>query len=127
MWQLTSWRADAAGACACCTPPAAALTLALSCLIETPCLPRTPGVWAAALFLGVFCSGIAFVVQTVQQQYTTATHVGLIFTLEPVFSAIVAFTLAGEVLRPRGYLGAALMLLSLVLMELEWPGKRNEA
>jgi drug/metabolite transporter (DMT)-like permease len=44
--------------------------------------------------------------------------VGLIFTLEPVFSAIVAFFIAHEVLLPRGYLGAALMLLSLVLMEL---------
>jgi drug/metabolite transporter (DMT)-like permease len=60
----------------------------------------------------------------VQQQYTSATHVGLIFTLEPVFSAAVAFFFAGERLLPRGYLGAALMLLSLVLMELDWPRKK---
>ncbi len=101
------------------------LTLALSLLFETPAFPRTPSVWAAALFLGIFCSGIAFVIQSVQQQYTTAAHVGLIFTLEPVFSAAVAFLLADEVLRPRGYLGAALMLLSLVLMEAEWPRKKR--
>jgi len=94
------------------------LTLLLSLFMETPRLPQTPGIWTAALFLGIFCSGIAFVIQTVQQQYTSATHVGLIFTLEPVFSAIVAFFIAHEVLLPRGYLGAALMLLSLVLMEL---------
>jgi len=100
------------------------LTLIMSLFIETPVLPRTPGVWAAALFLGIFCSGVAFVVQSVQQQYTSATHVGLIFTLEPVFSAAVAFFFAGERLLPRGYLGAALMLLSLVLMELDWPRKK---
>ena len=37
------------------------LTLIMSLFIETPVLPRTPGVWAAALFLGIFCSGVAFV------------------------------------------------------------------
>ena len=93
--------------------------LILSLLLEEPRLPATPAVWGSALFLAVFCSGIAFMVQTVQQQYTTASHVGLIFTLEPVFSAIVAFFLANERLRPIGYVGAVLMLLSLVLMELD--------
>ena len=53
-----------------------------------------------------------------QQQYTSANPVGLIFTLEPLFSAIVAYFLAGEVLLPRGYVGAALMMCSLILMEL---------
>ncbi|MBQ2061784.1 MAG: DMT family transporter [Oscillospiraceae bacterium] len=100
------------------------ITLVLALLFETPRLPSTPFTWGAALFLGVVCSGIAFVVQSVQQQYTTAARVGLIFTLEPVFSAIVAF-LAGERLRPLGYAGAAIMLASLVLMEIEWPKKKE--
>ncbi|MBQ9393087.1 MAG: DMT family transporter [Oscillospiraceae bacterium] len=102
----------------------AALTLILSFAAEKPVLPQSGGVWAAALFLGLFCSGVAFVIQTVQQQYTTANHVGLIFTLEPVFSAIVAFFIAHEVLRPQGYAGAALMLASLLLMEL---GSKQDA
>ena len=93
------------------------VTLVMTLTLEEPKLPATPQIWASALFLAIFCTGIAFVVQTVQQQYTTATHVGLIFTLEPVFSAIVAFALAGERLRPVGYAGAVLMMLSLVLME----------
>ncbi len=99
------------------------LTLLISLFIETPVFPKTPAVWGAVLFLGIFCSGIAFVVQSIEQQYTSATHVGLIFTLEPVFSATIAYFFAGEVLRPKGYLGAFLMLLSLILMELEWPHK----
>lgn len=93
--------------------------LVLSLLFEQPHLPSSPRIWAFAAFLGLFCSGVAFVVQAVAQKYTTASHVGLIFTLEPVFSAVVAFAFAGEKLLPRGYLGAALMLLSLVLMELD--------
>ena len=95
------------------------VTLIMTLTLEKPNLPPTGKIWAAALFLAIFCTGIAFVVQTVPQQYTTATHVGLIFTLEPVFSAIVAFTLAGERLRPMGYVGAVLMMVSLVLMELD--------
>ena len=70
--------------------------LGLAFLLEKPCLPQTTAVWGAALFLGVFCSGVGFVIQTVQQQYTSASHVGLIFTLEPVFSAIVAYFFAHE-------------------------------
>ena len=102
--------------------------LLVSVAAERPHLPQSPKIWAAAVFLGLFCSGVAFVIQAVAQQYTTASHVGVIFTLEPVFSGIVAFVFAGEKLLPRGYAGAALMLLSLLVIEVDWRpllGKRN--
>lgn len=105
--------------------------LTLSLFLETPSLPSTPTVWVSALFLGIVCSGICFIIQSVEQQFTTASHAGLIFTLEPVFSAFFAFVLLNERLGARGYLGAALMLVSLLLMEVDvsWltKGKKNEA
>ena len=81
-----------------------------------------------ALFLGVFCSGICFVIQSVEQQFTTASHASLIFTLEPVFSAVFAYFLLSERLTVRGYFGAALMLVSLLIMELDVPAllKKDE-
>ena len=97
--------------------------LALSLIFEHPSLPSTGGGWGAAIFLAIFCTGVSFVVQSIAQQYTTSSHVGVIFCLEPVFAAIVAFFLAGEVLLPRAYLGAVLMLAGLVLMEIRLPGK----
>lgn len=100
------------------------IMLVLSVALEQPRLPSGPVFWASALFLTLFCTGFAFVIQTVQQQYTSANHVGLIFTLEPLFSAIVAYFLADEVLLPRGYVGAAMMMCSLILMEL-LPGKEQ--
>lgn len=93
--------------------------LILTLVLEQPKLPSSPAVWGGALCLAIFCSGICFVVQTVQQQHTTASHVGLIFTLEPMFAAIVAY-FAGERLGTRGYIGALLMMVSLILMELDW-------
>lgn len=100
---------------------AAAITGAFSLVLEQPRLPESPAVWGAFLFLAVFCTGVAFVLQTTQQKYTSATHVGLIFTLEPLFASIVNFIFANERLAPRGYLGAALMMLSLLLMEIDLP------
>lgn len=109
---------------------AGVLMLLVSAVTEQPRLPQSPTIWGAAIFLGLFCSGAAFVIQAVAQQYTTASHVGVIFTLEPVFSAIVAYFFANEKLLPRGYIGAALMLLSLLVMETDWRsllrGKQTE-
>ncbi|MBR5572423.1 MAG: DMT family transporter [Oscillospiraceae bacterium] len=99
---------------------AGAVMTVIAFLTEQPVLPQSSAVWGSVLFLSICCTGVAFVVQSVAQQYTSATHVGLIFTLEPVFSGIVAYFVADERLLPRGYAGAALMLLSLLVMEMDW-------
>ncbi|MEG0291692.1 MAG: DMT family transporter [Anaerovoracaceae bacterium] len=95
--------------------------------IETPKVPSSGKVWFAVIFLTVFCTGIAFIIQAVAQQYTTASHVGVIFTLEPVFSGIGAFLVAGEVLSGRAYFGAFLLVASLFVMEVDFSKmlKRN--
>lgn len=95
--------------------------LIFAVLFETPCLPSSGMGWFGVIFLSIFCTGLSFIVQTVAQQYTTSTHVGVIFCLEPVFAGFVAFFLAGEVLLPRAYFGAVLMLAGLVLMEIDLP------
>lgn len=94
-------------------------TLILSFITETPSLPHSPKAWIAVLFLSVFCTGAAFIVQALAQQYTSASHVGVIFSLEPVFAGIVAYFLAGEILSVRAYIGAALLVSSLFVMELD--------
>lgn len=97
------------------------LFMLILCLIfETPTLPRTPAVWGAVLTLSIFCTGLAFIVQAVAQQYTSASHVGVIFTLEPVFAGIAAYFVAHEVLTPQAYLGAVLLVSSLFVMEIDF-------
>ena len=97
-----------------------ALNLIMVLIVETPQAPQTMEVWSAVIFLSVFCTGVAFVLQPVAQQYTTASHVGVIFTLEPVFAAVVAYFFAGEILSFKAYLGAALMLASIFIMEIDF-------
>jgi drug/metabolite transporter (DMT)-like permease len=97
--------------------------LILSFIIETPRFPGTITSWAAVLVLSIFCTGLAFIVQSVAQQYTSASHVGVILTLEPVFAGVVAYVFAGEVLLPRAYFGAVLLVISLLIMEINFSKK----
>lgn len=98
---------------------AGAFNLLLSLILEDFHLPGSGKVWASALFLAVVCTGVAYIIQVLAQQYTSATHVGVIFCLEPVFAGLVAYFLANEVLLPRAYVGAVILILSIFIMELD--------
>lgn len=93
--------------------------LIASLMLETPAVPKSNVGIFSIVFLAIFCTGIAFIVQAIAQQYTTPSHVGIIFTLEPVFAGFAAYVFAGEVLRLRAYFGASLMLISLFLTEMD--------
>ena len=58
--------------------------------------------------------------QPLAQRYTTASHTGVIFALEPVFAAFVAAIFANEILSVKSYFGAALMVASLFIMEIDF-------
>ncbi len=70
------------------------------------------------IITAVFATVYAFVVQTTMQQYTTPTKTALIFTMEPVMSAVFGYILGGEVLSLRGYVGALTIFIGLVVAEL---------
>ncbi|MFG1732925.1 DMT family transporter [Paenibacillus sp. 843] len=86
-----------------------------SLLFETPIWPSTTNSWIAVLVLSVVCTAIGFIFQTIAQKYTTATRTGLVFSLEPVFAALVGFWFAHEIMNSNQYVGAALVFLSVVL------------
>ena len=91
-----------------------------SFLFEQPHIPSTTEAWIAILALSILCSAIGFIGQTIAQQYTTPTHTGLIFSLEPVFAAIFAFIFVGEVLTAKGYIGAVLVLIGVLTAKIEF-------
>lgn len=95
--------------------------LILAFVLEKPAVPTTNEVWFSVLFLSIFCTGIVFIIQTIAQKHTKATHVGVIFTLEPVFAGFIAFIFAGEVLTKQAYIGAVILILSLFIMEINLP------
>lgn len=95
------------------------LMMALAFTFEKPHIPGSPKIIAVVIFLSIFCTGIAFIAQAIAQQYTSASHVGVIFTLEPVFAAFVAYFFAGEVLSGKAYIGAVILITALFICELD--------
>jgi drug/metabolite transporter (DMT)-like permease len=89
-------------------------------LFETPHLPQTSQSWIIVLTLSIFCTAVGFIVQTVAQKYTSPTHTGLIFSVEPAFAAFFAFAFLGEILAFRGYVGGFLMILSIIIVEVDF-------
>lgn len=74
-------------------------------------------VWLALAVTGLLATAAAFLIQTAVQRFTTETHTALIFSLEPVFAATFGYLLAGDVLTPRGWVGAALILGGILMSE----------
>ncbi|MGH0677166.1 DMT family transporter [Bacillus luti] len=94
-------------------------------IFEKPQLPSTKESWIAVLVLSIVCSAFAYIIQAMAQKYTTPTHTGLIFSLEPVFSAIFAYLFMNEVLPLKGYIGALLILSGVILAEIKVKRKHS--
>lgn len=98
------------------------LNLICAFIFEQPHLPTEPRIWGSVLFLAIFCTGLALIVQAVAQQYTNASHVSVIYSLETVFAGIVAYVFGQEVLTLKSYIGAALMISSIFIMDVDFKG-----
>lgn len=88
-----------------------------SLLIPQPAIYFSSTAWYALLVTAIPATSLAFFLQSKMQQFTTPTHTALIFAMEPVFAAVSAFFLAGEVLTLQGYFGAALVLVGMLIAE----------
>jgi drug/metabolite transporter (DMT)-like permease len=84
----------------------------------------SPSLLAQALALAVIGTAGTFFFQTWAQQHMSATHAAIIFTLEPVFTAILAAWILSERLGPRGWTGGALVLAGIVVSELRLTADR---
>ncbi len=80
--------------------------------------------WLAVLFTGVLATALAFLVQTWAQRVTSPTRTALIFALEPVFAWATAFLVLGEQLGGWNAMGALLILVGVVAVELRLLDRR---
>ena len=74
-----------------------------------------PG-WLSIGFLGVFCSGFAYIFWYDALRDVSASQVGSLLYLEPLVAVVVAFFLLGEGLFLAAILGGALILLGVWLV-----------
>ena len=95
--------------------------------IEQPRVMWTRGLILAVVTTGIFATAVAFSVQVWAQQYTSANHAAIIFTLEPVFAGLTSFFFYHERLSARSLVGAALILGGILIAELLGPTPAAES
>jgi len=80
--------------------------------------------WGVILFLAAFPTVSAYIAQLYGQRVVTATRAALLFTLEPVFAALFAWTLGSEPFVALSALGGGLMVIAMLISELPVGKKR---
>lgn len=93
------------------------LSLIFSLSIESFLIPKSAEIWIGIFVTGILATSGAYIVQNTMQKFTSATHTALIYTAEPVFSAIFAYILLGEVMTLKGIIGSLFILAGMLLAE----------
>ena len=96
-----------------------AILTGIASSIEGYSPPPDFGVWAVVIFTAVFCTAIAFIVQTWSQAHMSATKVAVILTMEVVFAAIFAIIFGGERLTLQSAIGGILVVIAMYLIVLK--------
>lgn len=83
---------------------------------ETNFVSNFEGV-SAVLYLGVFSTTIAFLLQTVAQKYTTETKAAIILSTEAFWGMVFSIIILSEVLTAKMVIGATLILAAIIISE----------
>jgi drug/metabolite transporter (DMT)-like permease len=69
------------------------------------------------LYLGVFSTTIAFLLQTVAQKYTTETNAAIILSTEAFWGMVFSVIILNEILTMKMAVGAVLILMAIIISE----------
>lgn len=97
------------------------LSLMLAFVMDRPFEVGSSRTWGIIAFLALFPTLSAFVIQMIAQRITAPIKVSLIFFLEPVFAAMFAWTIGGEVMVLHRALGGGLIFVALVIASFSNP------
>ncbi len=99
------------------------ISLILGGFESSPWIPYNTQAIVIIMFLALFPTLSAFIIQLLAQKVVSPLRVSLIFAFEPVFAALFAWTLGGELFRPERALGGLLIFIAMVVSGLERPEK----
>lgn len=81
--------------------------------------PVTPALSIlAAVYLGLLSTGVAFLLQTVAQQWTTQTRAAILMSTESVFGTLMSALFLHEQLTLRAIIGSAVVFAAILVAEL---------
>lgn len=79
-----------------------------------------PNMIIPILYMSIFLTMIAFLVQTVAQKYTSPSRVAIIISLEAVFGSILAIIFLKEAVTLKLFIGCLTILISVITSETKW-------
>jgi drug/metabolite transporter (DMT)-like permease len=101
----------------------AVFCLLAAVLWETPPKLISGALWMGIFYMGIVATALVLFLQNWAQQYTSASRAALIFTLEPVFTAIFAYIILAERLSSQIFWGGGLILAGIIIAELKFKNK----
>ena len=83
--------------------------------------------WTNAVYLGLFSTFLAFLLQTVCQKYANSTHAAILMSLESVFGSLFSVILLGDQFTPIMLAGCVVIFLGVITAETKWSFLRKDA
>ncbi|WP_455873551.1 DMT family transporter [Rhizobium yanglingense] len=96
----------------------AVAALFVAAIVEPISMEAILGAAPEILYVGVFSSGVAFVLQVIGQRYTTPSQAAIFLSSEALFGSALGALLLGETMPSLGYAGCALMFIAMLVVEL---------
>ena len=99
--------------------------------LETMPAAMPQGAWGELIYLAVFATTLALLMQNVGQSVTPAAPAAILLSLESVFGVLFSVVCYGETVTPRLAMGFLLIFLAVVASETQFSflrkGRRHEA
>ena len=80
-------------------------------------LDTTPVAFMGALYLGIFSTAVAFLLQTISQSKVDQTKAAIILSTESVFGTVMSVIIFHEILTPRMIIGCIIIFSSIIISE----------
>ncbi len=99
---------------------AAILSLITALLFEdVPSNIPAEGIFSV-MYLGIFSTLIAFLIQNIAQSKTSSTHAAIMLSLESVFGSILSSLLLAEIFTSRMIVGCVIIFIAIITAETKW-------
>ena len=98
---------------------AAVTTLALASIFEPRITAFNTDMVVPIVYLAVFSSMIAFLVQNIAQAHTSSTHAAIIFSTEALFGSIMGVIFLKETVTTKFLIGCIAILTSVIISEVK--------
>lgn len=96
---------------------AAILSIIVALFTEPIPGPFTTRGILALLYLGIFSTLVAFLLQNIAQKHTSSTHAAIILCTESVFGSILSMLILGEKFTLEMFIGCIIIFTSIIISE----------